>query len=97
MSSVRVRFSECACRSTFTAGLLPCSHQADILGVHIACSDLMITSLLQVVTRLMQVDYQDLSSSSLMQVVSTTCSKSANIKFYYIHFEINGVSCNLIG
>ena len=85
MSSVRVRFSKCACRSTFTAGLLPCSQQADILGcAHIAYSDLMIASLLQVVTRLMEVDCQDLSSTSLMQVVSTTCSKSVNINLQQV-------------
>ena len=81
-------------RRTFTASLLPCSHQADILGcVHIACSDLMIASLLQVVTRLMEVDYQDLSSTSLMPVVSTTCSKSVNINLQQVWFSQTW--CNL--
>ena len=38
----------------------------------------MIASLLQVVTSLLQVDCQDFLSTSLMQVVSTTRSKSAD-------------------
>ena len=43
--------------------------------VRIACSGLMMTA-----ANLMQVDCQDFLFTSLMQVVSTTCSKSANIK-----------------
>ena len=46
--------------------------------VRIACSVLMITSLLQVVNGLLEVDSQDFLSKSLMQVVLTTCIKSPN-------------------
>ena len=42
----------------------------------------MITSLLQVVNKLEQVDNWDFLSTSLMQVVSTTSSKSAIIKIF---------------
>ena len=48
--------------------------------VRIACSGWMITSLLQVVNRLAASSLSRLLSTSLMQVVSTTCSKAADIK-----------------
>ena len=52
--------------------------------VRIACSDLMITSLLWLSTGLMQVDCQDFLSTRLMQTVSTTRSKSANINLQQV-------------
>ena len=45
-------------------------------------SSSMITSLLQVVNKLAQIDNWDFLSTSLMQVVSTTSSKSAIIKIF---------------
>ena len=54
-----------------------CYHQADIRVRRIACSGLMITSLLQVVNRLAA---SCELRAALMQVVSSTCSKSVNIK-----------------
>ncbi len=49
--------------------------------VRIACSSLMITSLLQVVNRLAA---SCELHAGLMQVVSSTCSKSANIKLQQV-------------
>ena len=43
-----------------------------------ACDSLLTTSLLQVL--LLQVDSQNVLSTSLLQVVSTCCNKSANDK-----------------
>ena len=52
--------------------------------VRIACCGLMITSLLQVVNSLYQVDCQDFLSTSWVQGVSTAYSKSANIKLHQV-------------
>ena len=43
-----------------------------------ACDSLLTTSLLQVVNRLVQTDCAYLLPTGLLQVVSTSCNKSAN-------------------
>ena len=46
----------------------------------------------------MQVDFQDFLSTGLIQVVSTTCSKSANIKMCQAVFHrLNGATREQVG
>ena len=54
--------------------------------VYIACSGLIISSLLQVDSTglMMQVDCQEFLSTSLIQAVSTTCRKCAIIKLHEV-------------
>ena len=51
-----------------------CCQQADINKMRSnACDSLLKTSLLQLSTDLMQVDCQNLTSTGLLQIVSTSC------------------------
>ena len=73
---------QCTVKNTqVTASLLRACYLAVIKPisgcVHIACSGLMITSLLQA-------DSREILFTRLVQVVSTTCSKSANTKLYQV-------------
>ena len=43
-----------------------------------ACNSVSATNLVQDVNRLVQVDYQNALSSGFLQVISTSCNKSAN-------------------
>ena len=67
--------------------LLPCCHQADIgMRSHrlLRLDDYKSAASCQFKKGLLQVDCQDFLSTSAMQVVSATCSKSANNKLQQV-------------
>ena len=71
--------------SKSVAGLLPCCHQANILRcVRIACSGLMITSLLQVVNRYAPNWLSDILPASLFQQLAASLQ---NIKLQQVWFS----------
>ena len=73
-----------------TVGLLPCCHPADIrMGSHclLRLDGNKFAASCMSTAGLLQVDCQDFLSTNLMQVVSATCSKSANIKLQQVLFS----------